>query len=310
MLTSDGTAPVPAAGGPAVRRRRLAAELRQLRELSGLTIVQAAALLEWSSAKISRMENAQVSVLPRDARLLAGLYGVGGGAERERLIGLARQTRQRPWWHDNGLAVPVWFRPYAGLEAEAGLACSYHPEVVPALLQIPAYRHAVSADAAGLDGREADQLAVLLPARQRRHATTGSPRLHSIVSEAVLRRPAGGAAVMAAQLTRLAQASQEPGITIQVLPFAAGAHPAMDTPFTLFAFPDPADPAIASHGPHGTHCTDDAAAVQSYQQAFTRLHQMALPPHASRDLITQAAYDLTSTHSATAARPAVSLARL
>jgi transcriptional regulator with XRE-family HTH domain len=291
-MTTDGTTMELPAGGPAIRRRRLAAELRQRREQAGLTLVQAAARLEWSSAKISRIENAQVSILPRDAKLLAGLYGVHGSDDRAQLIALARQTRQKPWWHHYGLTVPGWFQPYAALEADAASLRSYHPELVPALLQTPAYRNAVPA-LPGREDQEAAQFAALLTARQHRLATTGAPRLHAIVSEAVLRRPAGGPAIMAAQLTRLAQASQEPGVTIQVLPFAAGTHPAMDAPFALLTFPDPADPDIVSPGLHGAPCLDDVATVQRHQHVFTRLRQMALPAEASRGLISQAAAELT-----------------
>jgi transcriptional regulator with XRE-family HTH domain len=287
-MMTHGTAPRLEAGGPAVQRRRLAAELRQLREDAGLTNAEVAATLEWSAAKVSRIETARVSVLPRDAKVLINLYGLHDSDERERLIDLARQTRQKPWWHRRGLTVPGWFQQYVGLEAEAAVLCSYHPELIPALLQAPAYREASPA-APGLDAQEAAQLAALLPARQHRLAAAGSPRLHVIVSEAALRRVVGGPSVMAAQLADLAQACDEPNITIQVLPFAAGAHPAMDTPFTLLAFPDPADPGIACPGLFPAACLEDDVAVRRYRHAFNRLHQMALPVQDSRVLITQSA---------------------
>jgi hypothetical protein len=246
--------------------------------------------LEWSPAKVSRIENALVGVLPRDVKLLAGLYGADSGDDRERLIALARLSRQRPWWQRHGLDVPVWFRPYAALEAEAEMLSGYSPERVPDLLQIPAYRGACPAPP-GLGDPDAAQLAALLTARQHRRAVTGWPGLHVVVSESVLRRPVGGPAVMAAQLARLAEASGESGVTIQVLPFTAGAHPAMDSPFALLAFPDPADPAIASPAPHAA-CLDDTDAVQRYRDAFAGLCGLALPPQDSRDLITRAAGEL------------------
>lgn len=272
-MTSDSAA--PGAGGPAVARRRLAAGLRQHREAAGLTMEQAAALLEWSSAKISRIENAQVSVLPRDARLLAGIYRVDGDGQ-DRLTGLARQTRQKAWWHDYGLTLPAGLQAYTALEAEAEVLRSYHPELVPPLLQTPAYQHATTPP---LPGGDAGQATALLTARQHRHATAGSPLLHVIPSEAVLRRPAGGPAVMADQLSRLAEQAAQPHITVQVLPFTAGAHPAMDTPFTLFTFP--ADPDIAWPGPQAITCLDSPADVQHYQHLFTRLHDLALTPDES-----------------------------
>jgi hypothetical protein len=303
MITGN-PAIVPAAGGPAIGRRRLAGELRQLREDAGLTIAQAAAQLEWSGAKISRIENAQVSVLPRDVKFLLGIYG-GDDDARELMLGLARQTREKAWWHRYGVtAIPAWSRVYADLEAEAALLCSYHPELIPPLLQTPDYHDAAQA-AADPDGPDSGQLAALFRARQARHAATATPRLHAIVSEAVLCRSIGGPSVMAAQLTRLSQAAALPGITVQVLPFAAGAHPALDAPFALMEFADPADPAVACTGPHGALCLDTAADVQHYQQAFARLRDMALTPAQSLARITRAAASHASAVSVPGAADAI-----
>jgi len=189
------------------------------------------------------------------------------------------------WWHHYGVTVPDWFQPYAALEADAAILRSYHPELIPALLQTPAYRHAIRDVPPGPDS---DELAALLHARQHRLADTRTPHLHWILSEAVIRRTAGTAAVMAAQLTCLTDASHQPGITIQVLPFHAGAHPAMDSPFTILTFPDPGNPGIVFAGSDGTLCLDGG----HYLQAFTRLQDMALPPQDSRLLIAQVADEL------------------
>jgi transcriptional regulator with XRE-family HTH domain len=287
-MTTDSTIRAQV-GSPALTRRRLAAELRLRREQARLTINEVAVMLEWSCAKISRIENAKVSVLPRDVKFLLGIYGTRDGSDRDVLLDLARQSRERAWWHRYGVsAVPAWSRVYAELEAEVAVLCSYHTELVPALLQTPAYHDAVQ-NAAGPPGTDSSQLSALLRARQARHAATGTPHLHAIVSEAVLRRPIGGPAVMAAQLDHLGQAAALPGTTVQVLPFAAGAHPALDTPFALMTFPDPADPEIACTGPHNDLCLDAKADVQHYQHAFARLQHIALTPPASLALITRAA---------------------
>jgi hypothetical protein len=276
-----------------MRRRRLAAELRQLREDAVLTIAEVAEKLEWSAAKISRVENAHVSVLPRDVKFLLSVYGTAGDGDRDRLVALARESRQRAWWHRYGVtAVPDWLRTYAALEAEAAVLSSYHPELVPALFQTADYHDAVQQAALSVAASENGQLATLLRARQDRLAVAGTPHVHAIVSETVLRRQVGGPDVMTAQLDHLAKASRKPGVTLQVLPFASGAHPAMDSPFTLMTFPDPADPDIACSGPHGALCLDSDADVQRHQRVLTRLRDMALPARASRTLITQAAAEL------------------
>jgi transcriptional regulator with XRE-family HTH domain len=285
-----GICTVPASVGPALRRRRLASELRQLRERAGLTLAEVAQELEWSAAKISRIENAHVSVLPRDVRFLLGIYGTADSSDRDRLVALARESRQKPWWHRYGVsAVPIRSQAFAALEAEAAVSYSYHPELVPALLQTPAYHHAVQQATLSVpDGEDGNEMAALLRARQDRRAATGTPHLHAILSETVIRRPAGGSAVMAAQLDHLAGAAALGGVTVQVLPFAAGAHPALDAPLTLMTFPDPDDPDIACTGPHGALCLDADADVQHYRHAFTGLKNMALTATDSLALITQA----------------------
>lgn len=295
-MTTESTTPMPAwaFGSPAVRRRRLAAELRQLRLNAGLTIDEVAGKLEWSSAKISRIENALVSVLPRDVKFLLGIYGMVDNADRERLLTLSQESRQKAWWHRYDLtAVPAWLRTYADMEAEAAILFSYHPELVPDLFQSSGYRSALlQAALPGPADQDSDQVTTLLLARQERLAVIGTPRLHAIVGEAVLRREVGGPATMADQLDRLAHAMREPGITVQVLPFASGAHPAMDSPFGVMTFPDPADPDIACTGRHGALCLDTDADVQHCQQTFAQLRNMALPPDTSLTLITRAAAEL------------------
>src|SRR5258708_7086918 len=124
---------------PTVRRRRLAAELHRLRQASKMTIEQVAEALEWSTGKVSKIENARVSVMPRDVRRLLDIYGVGEGQERELLLSLSRESRERGWWQQYGEAVPEWFATYVGLEGEAVTISTYQAEIVPGLLQTRDY---------------------------------------------------------------------------------------------------------------------------------------------------------------------------
>src|ERR1039457_3215268 len=111
---------MPAHSSPTVKRRRLAAELRAYRDRAGLTIEEVAQRLDWSTAKISRIENARVSVLPRDVKFLLGVYGAEESGEQwETLLTLARESRQKGWWHAYGDAIPEGFETYVGLEAAA-----------------------------------------------------------------------------------------------------------------------------------------------------------------------------------------------
>jgi transcriptional regulator with XRE-family HTH domain len=282
---------MPVQISPTVKRRRLAAELRHHREQSGLTIEEVAERLEWSNAKISRIENARVSVLPRDVKFLLGVYGVGDGDERDALLSLSRASRQRGWWRQFGDVIPDWFEVYVGLEGEASTLRNYECEFVPGLLQTENYARAVhrATIAAAADGGVDRQVALRM-ARQERLRTTEGPRLWVVMNEAVIRRVVGGRAVMRAQLAHLAGACGRPNVTLQVLPFSAGAHPSMNGAFIIMDFPEPTDPDVVYVEYHsGTLYLEKAAEVKRYRLIFDHLRAEALPADESRALITTVA---------------------
>src|SRR5260370_4136730 len=177
---------------PTVRRRRLAAELRRLRQASRLTIEQVAETLEWSPGKVSKIENARVSVLPRDARRLLDAYGVTEGQERDLLLSLARESRERGWWQQYGETVPEWFATYVGLEAEATAISSYQAEIVPGLLQTQRYAAALHGAALmnATEDRIQRHVAVRME-RQPRQRAPDAPQLWVGLNEAVIRRMVG-----------------------------------------------------------------------------------------------------------------------
>src|SRR5690242_17210317 len=195
-----------ASSSPTVRRRQLATELKRLRLAAKMTIEQVAERLEWSPGKISKIENARVSVLPRDTRHLLDIYGIGEGPEREALLALARQSRERGWWQQYGEAVPEWFQTYVGLEAAASTISAYQAEYVPGLLQTEAYATAVHrAQLMNADEGEISKQVAVRMARQARLAEPDAPQLWVVLNEAVVRRVVGERAVMQAQLAKLSE---------------------------------------------------------------------------------------------------------
>jgi transcriptional regulator with XRE-family HTH domain len=287
---------MPAHSNPTVKRRRLAAELRSYRDRAGLTIEEVARRLEWSSAKISRIENARVSVLPRDVKFLLGVYGVDQDApEREPLLALARESRQKGWWHAYGGTLIEEFETYIGLEADAATLRTYEPEYVFGLLQTEDYTRAVFlATALTASDTEIDNQVAVRMARQERLTAPGAPSLWAVANEAVIRRVVGGPQVMRAQLTRLAEESTRPNVTLQVLPFSAGAHAGMDGAFMVLGFPEPTDPDIVYvHYYTGTLYLEKQTDVAPYTQMFDHLRASALPVGQSRDLIVRARDELT-----------------
>jgi transcriptional regulator with XRE-family HTH domain len=237
---------MPATSSPTVKRRRLASELHACREESGLTIDDAADRLEWSAAKISRIENARVRVLPRDVKQLLRLYGVKeDGPIWAMLVMLAREAHQKGWWHAYGDAMSDSLKTLVGLEAGAVTLRTYESECVPGLLQTEDYARAIirSGLSVGTDDDVERYVAVRM-ARQARLIEGPATELWAVIGEAVIWRRVGGVGVMRAQLDRLLRASYQPNVTLQVMPYEAGAHPGMAGSFMMLSFAEPADPDV------------------------------------------------------------------
>jgi transcriptional regulator with XRE-family HTH domain len=280
---------------PTVKRRRLAAELRKAREQAGMTIDEVAERLEWSSAKISRIENARVSVLPRDVKFLLSTYGLTDRDDaREPMLVLARESRQKGWWQQYGDAVREWFEVYVGLEAEAATKSEYTSEFVPGLLQTRDYASAVHrATLPTAPDNEIERLVSVRMTRQELLASSDALHLWFILNEAVLRRLVGGRAVMREQLVQLIEASTLPNVTIQVIPFSGGAHASMDGSFSILGFPNPADPNVVYiEYQTGALYLERPEEVDRYRLIFDHLRAGALPVDASRALIRRSADEL------------------
>ncbi|MGC4771780.1 helix-turn-helix domain-containing protein [Micromonospora sp. DT44] len=234
---------VPADGGPTtgptVLRMLLGAQLRRLRESSGVTREGAGWEIRSSESKISRMELGRVGFKERDVSDLLTLYGVNDEGEREALLKLARDANSPGWWHRYGDVLPSWFQSYLGLEAAAALIRSYEVQFVPGLLQTREYARAVVLLGHGGAGvAEIDRRVDLRMQRQQLLLRDKPPLLWAVVDEAALRRPIGGREVMRGQLTALIEATKSPTVRLQVIPFAAGGHAAAGGAFTILRFGD------------------------------------------------------------------------
>jgi transcriptional regulator with XRE-family HTH domain len=270
---------------PTNRRRRLGAELRRLREASGLTIDRVAEALECSQSKVSRIETGQVSATPRDVRDMLELYRVDP-ARREAMVQIAREARQRGWWH-KFVDVPDGVPAYVGLETAATSIDIYMSLIVPALLQTADYAKAIiGAVRPDLPRAEIDRRVELRMSRQALLDRDDPPELRVLLDEAVLQRPVGGPAVMAAQLRRLLEDAERPAVTLRVLPTATGAHAGMDGPFTIFGFPAPAEPdVVALDSAADALYLEGPEDLRRYRRVFERLLPAALPPEESAALI-------------------------
>ncbi|NUP42790.1 MAG: helix-turn-helix domain-containing protein [Streptomyces sp.] len=264
---------------PAVRRRRLGAELRRLRDLAGLTSGEAAQRAGWHQSKVSRIETGHSSVRAEDVNLLLDIYAVRDRDVRDLLCTLAGHGHQRGWWHDFREVLPVEYRDFISLETGATRARSLETTVVPGLLQTPGYAHALTTDVMPqLGPREVTALVEVRIARQAVLHQDPPLQLAAVLDEAVLRRGVGGPEVMAGQLERLVQAAELPQVSLQVLPFAAGGHIGVTGSFVIFSFPRIADlDVVVLDHLTGSLCVDRKEDIAAYTAAFARLRDRALP---------------------------------
>jgi transcriptional regulator with XRE-family HTH domain len=291
---TDGTT------GSTVPRRQLGRYLRDLRGSQRITVKTAAEKLEWSETKVWRIETGQTSLRSHDVELMCRIYAAPPDLT-EALMGLAKETKAKGWWHAYGDVIPEGFDVYIGLEEAASQLSAYQNELVPGLLQTEQYARAViKADNPGVDDEEIDRRVHVRIARQalvRRQ--TAPPELTVVLNEAILRRPVGGSQVMAAQLDSLADSAGLPNVALRVVPFRAGLHHGvMSGPFVILRFPRNGDghdsePAtVYVDGFTGALYLDKPREVERYATAFESIWSAALDEPASRGLINQAAEEL------------------
>lgn len=250
------------------------------------TVAEVAGRLGWSESKLSRIETANSGIRNRDLEKLLDIYEVSDQV-RARVRAIAGQARQKAWWEAYGDVLPNAYETYIGFEAEATSIFSYEAQIVPGLLQTAEYASAViKADGVYEDEEVHGQRVAVRMARQAVLTREPPPQMLAILDEAVLRRQVGGPDVMRRQLHRLVESSERQMITIQVLPFAAGAHRALAGSFIILEFAGGSDqPLVYSEGMTGGVFRSRPEDLRSYLMSFEALRATALSPKKSVDFI-------------------------
>jgi transcriptional regulator with XRE-family HTH domain len=258
----------------------LAAELRAIRESRGKSGDAVAAALKWSASKISRYERARTSLRPKEVERLLDYYEITG-ARRTLLLGLAQDAAQKGWWEEFGDSLTEEYQQFIGLEYEATSMSIWHVDVVTGLLQTEAYARAViRAVRPGYDEESVERRVAARLTRQKVLLGRASPPgLVVVLNEAVLQRLVGDRYVMTAQLEALQTAARQRQVSLQVLPFSAGAHASLEGGFVLIQFPGEDDPDVVYvEGIMGDLYLESVEEVKRYQSAFERIQAVALSP--------------------------------
>lgn len=278
--------------GPGVLRRRLGAELRRLREDAGLLIDDAAAVLDCSASKISRLETGKGVPKVRDVRDLLTRYGVSDSEVRSRLMRWADAGGGQGWWQEFSSvmqqeSLTAHLQDYVALEADAIRKWEFQASCLPGLLQTADYARALlKVIPYDFSSAHVDQLVELRLRRQDVLVREGFPLdMHCVIDEAALLRPVGGRNAMAAQLERVIERAELPNVDIRVLPFAVGEHPAFDGSFEILQFADTSDSVVNVESLTGNAHLDGELDVKRYHDAFKSTAAMALDQERSMQYI-------------------------
>ena len=281
-------------GSPTVRRRRLAAELRGIRESKGKSGDAVAAALRWSPSKISRYERAKTGLQPREVERLLDYYEITG-SRRELLLALAEDAAQKGWWEDYADSLSADYQQFIGLEDEASSIAVWHVDVLPGLFQTEAYARHIIGTYSQIEPVTPGMIERLVRVRMRRqHVVDREPgvELSVVIDESVLRRRVGNELVMYEQLQRLVQEADRPNVTIQILPLD-GPHTVFVESFVIFRF-EPDSEAALQDVVSTEHLRNDFSLEgekETYLHwiAFQMLARASLDPERSKDLILKTA---------------------
>ncbi|MGH3992636.1 MAG: helix-turn-helix domain-containing protein [Pseudonocardiaceae bacterium] len=280
------------AGGPTVRARRLRRELKRLRNNVGLNVDDAGRRAGLSGPTISRIESGKRGMTVDEVEKLLDTYQVPVPQQREYLE-MAERAAERGWWQAYGSALTDATQTQIALEEDATTVINFEPVVVPGLLQTAAYARAVISTGWMQAPREVEAKVAARMARQAILTKPGPPQLVTILDEGVLHREVGGRAVMARQLRQLIEAATtQPNVTVQVIPFTAGAHAATEGSFAIIEFGmEPG--AVLLEGKTADLFLEEPEEIAAYQDTASRLQQSALGTDDTVALIEQVLREMT-----------------
>jgi transcriptional regulator with XRE-family HTH domain len=282
-----------APASPTVRRRRLAAELRGIRESKGKSGDSVAAALKWSPSKISRYERARTGLRPREVERLLDYYEING-PRRDLLLALAEEASHKGWWEEYADSLSEDYQQFIGLEHEATSIAIWHVDVVTGLLQTEAYAKHIISSYSRVEPVPPGMIGRLVGVRMRRQHVLSREELHLsvVLDESILKRRIGSDSLMYEQLQHLARVADRPNLTVQILPLDAQ-HTVTGESFVIFGFGEDSDAmlqdVVSTEHLRNGFSLEGERETYLHRIAFQMLTEASLDPAASRDLILETA---------------------
>jgi hypothetical protein len=269
--------------------------MQDARKRAGMTMAVAAGASGQSEQSVRRIEQGTVSSTPGKIIVMCNAYGVSDYT-RDALVGLAKETKSKGWWHSYGDMIPTWFEAYVTLEQTASRIRVFEPQLVPGLLQHSSYMELVIRT--DLPDLREDQVAARIELRRSRQgllhrSIPEPPRVEVIISEAVLLAEPPVEDVMRTQMWHLLQASELPCLDLRLLPLRSGPHRgSVAGAWTLLDFPaqngnNPPPSTVYSENLTGALYLDKQAEIDAYTDVWNGLDAAALDPAESIEVMSQ-----------------------
>jgi transcriptional regulator with XRE-family HTH domain len=291
--TEEEGRPMIAPASPTVRRRRLAAELRGIREGKGKSGDAVAAALKWSPSKISRYERARTGLRPGEVERLLDYYQITG-PRRALLLTLAEDAAQKGWWEEFADTLSEDYQQFIGFEHEASSIAIWHVDVVPGLLQTEAYARHIISSYSRVEPITPGMIGRLVRVRMRRQQVLNREglQLSVVLDESVLRRRIGDESVMYDQLQWLAREAERPNLALRILPLDAQ-HRVFGESFVIFGFEADSDAmpqdVVSTEQLRSGLTLEGERETYLHRIAFQMLAEASLDRAASRALILETA---------------------
>ena len=280
---------------PLLLRRRLRTEIRTARLDKELTQEQVAKAMDWSLSKMNRIEKAKTGISTNDLKVLLPLYGITDKKRTDELVALARAARQPGWWSPYSEYAPPLLLELIDYESAAAAISQFETMLVPGILQTEEYASAILQAFYG-EKPTAERVTALLELRTKRRdlvSSENAPRFSFVLDESVIHRVVGSPAVTSRQFMHLVDMAKRSNVTIQIVPFTAGLHPGMTSPFEVVQFEDtPEENIVFLEGPRDDFIVDNAEEVRDHLESFGRIAALSLSSSATVDLLRQAAGEM------------------
>lgn len=276
---------------PTARRLRIGVELRRLRERAGMTAAETARTLGTTQAQISNIEANRFGISAERVHTLAHIYGCTDQPLVDALAAMAAD-RTRGWWEEYRDTLPPRLLDLAELEHHATTLRVTQVINIPGLLQTPEHARALFREA--VPALRPHEIEYRISHRIKRQAILHReqpPPYTAIVHEAALRMQFGGREVARAQLKHLTEISEQPHISLRVIPFDGTSFPTTGHAVDYFHGPVPTLDTVEVDTAHGSELVDAAGQLEKYRLVLDRMEAVALKPAVSLDLIHHIAQD-------------------